>query len=245
VASLPIDAKTGATTYFTENAAIGSNNVKAIAIGQSPLRWIGTDKGIAAFENRRWLKPSYETTYPESTFEFCPITSMATSRGGDTLYVGTEGAGVARVFKNTKVDAISGASEYAQWGTILMPSDSVYSIFIDPKGDQWIGTNRGAALHKGNNTLGNWKVFDLTSGLIDNFVQAITMDNSGKVWFGTKNGISVLNGSSMTSYTDKDGLVSNNVLCITTDRDGIVWIGTDNGVSSFKDGVFTSYRASN
>ena len=240
VASLPIDARTGATTYDTANTSILSKNVVRIAIGKSPLRWFGTDKGISAFRNSKWLSPSYNEIYPESMFEEFMITSMATDCSGDSLYVGTEGAGVARVYRN--VDAISGASNYAQWGPIILPSDKIYSIFIAYDGSQWFGTDQGIARHTGNKTLENWTAFTTDSGLVHNFVQAIAADNNGKFWFGTKGGVSVFDGSVWTSFTIDDGLNSNNILCIAVDLDGVVWLGTDNGVNCYKNGEFISFK---
>ena len=174
-------------------------------------------------------------------FEDYPITSMATSRDGDSLYVGTLGAGVVRVFRND-VDAISGASEYAQWGPIEIPSDNIYAIYISHDGTQWFGTDAGAARHTGYNTLDNWTVFNVDNGLIDNKVQAIAVDFMGSVWFGTKNGVSVFNHVSMKSFTEKEGLTSNNILCISVDLDGVVWLGTDSGVTSYSHGEFTKYQ---
>ena len=241
VASLPLAAKSGVTTFNSKTTSILSDNVLSVAIGKGSLRWFGTDKGIFAFRDEKWLSNSYQRGYPERLFRNSPITAMATSFYGDTLYAATEGAGVARVYRNS-VDAISGASEYAIWGPIDMPSDKVYSICITPDGTQWFGTNMGVARHIGKRTLENWKVFNTSSGLIDNFVQAIAVDKTGKVWFGTKGGVSVFDGSSWISYTTKDGLTSNNILCITTDKNGVMWFGTDNGVISFNNGEFINYK---
>ena len=241
VASLPVDARSGATTYYTENSTILSDNVLSVAVGKGSLRWFGTDKGISAFRNKKWLTYSYQRKYPEGLFKDFPITAMATSPDGDSLYVATKGAGVARVFRN-KVDAISGASEYAQWGPIEMPSDSVYSICITPDGTQWFGTTMGAARHIGFNTLEKWTVFNKENGLVDNFVQAIACDAKGNLWFGTKGGVSVFDGTAWTSYSLKEGLSSNNILCITTDKKGVLWLGTDNGVISYNNGEFSNYR---
>jgi len=241
VATLPVDALSGATTYHTANTSILSKNVIAISIGKSPMRWFGTDKGISAFRSNKWLTPSYEMIYPFSMFGTYPITSMATSPGGDSLYVGTKGAGVARVFRND-TDAISGASVYSQWGPIILPSDNIYSILIAPDGTQWFGTDEGVARHSGNKTLENWTVFTVEDGLADNFVQAISADSDGKYWFGTKNGVSVYDGSVWTNFTTNEGLNSNNVLCIAADRDGNIWIGTDNGVNCYNKGEFISFK---
>jgi ligand-binding sensor domain-containing protein len=174
-------------------------------------------------------------------FKDFPITAMAASPDGDSLYVATDGAGVSRLFRND-VDGISGASEYAQWGPINMPSDKVYSICITPDGTQWFGTDSGVARHTGYNTLNNWTVFDTKNGLVNNYVQAIAVDKKGKLWFGTKSGVSAFDGSSWTSYSDTNGLNSNNVLCITVDKEGVVWLGTDKGVTSINNSKLTNYN---
>jgi ligand-binding sensor domain-containing protein len=241
VASIPVDARTGATTYYKENSTILSDNVLSVAIGKGSLRWFGTDKGISAFLNKKWLTYAYQRKYPEGIFKDFPITAMTTSPDGDSLYVATEGAGVARLFRN-KVDAISGASEYAQWGPIEIPSDKVYSICITPDGTQWFGTDMGVARHTGYKTMENWTVFNTDNGLIDNFVQAIAFDKKGKLWFGTKGGISVFDGSVWTSFTSQEGLTSNNILCIGVDKNGVVWFGTDKGVMSYNNGEFVIFR---
>jgi hypothetical protein len=241
VATLPVDARSGATTYYSENSSISSDNVLTVAIGKSPLRWFGTDKGVSAFYNKKWLKNSYERKYPAGLFTDFPITAMAVSLDGDSLYVATDGGGVSRFFRND-VDGISGASEYAQWGPIEMPSDKVYSVCILPDGTQWFGTDSGVARHIGFNTLKNWTVFNKSNGLIDNYVQAITCDKKSRLWFGTKAGVSVYDDSTWISHSEHDGLCSNNVLCIAVDKDGVVWMGTDKGVTSFKDGIFINYK---
>ena len=241
VASLPIDARSGATTYYAGNSPLISENVVSVAVGKGALRWFGTDKGISAFHNDKWLAPAYERKYPEYMFEDFPITSMATSIDGDSLYVGTMGAGVSRVFRND-VDGITGASEYAQWGSIELPSDTVYSISISADGTQWFGTNAGAARHTGYNTLDNWTVFTTEDGLIHNKVQAIMVDMMGIVWFGTPEGLSYYFPPTMRNITIEQGLSSNNILCIAVDHDGVLWLGTENGITSYDLGVITKYQ---
>ena len=242
VSALPFDEKTEASTYTAGDGSILSNNVVKVTFGNGSLRWFGTDKGISAFSGNKWLDLTYDDTYPYAMFKEYPITSIATNPAGDSLYVATDGAGVARVFHND-VDGISGASVYAQWGPIIIPSDKVFSIYIAPDGTKWFGTDQGVATHKGANTLENWTVYTTAEGLVNNFVQAITADKQGNLWFGTKGGgISVFDGSKWTTYTTANGLGSNTILCLAVDNDGVVWIGTDDGISSFKGGNFVSYK---
>lgn len=241
VASLPFNATSGVTTYYPDNSKIVSENVLAIAAGKKDLRWFGTDKGISAIKSKKWLTNSYENNYPGSIFQDYTITSMATSLNGDSLYVGTIGGGVFRMFRND-VDAVSGASEYAAWGPILMPSDTVYSVHIAADGAQWIGTKRGAAKHTGYKTLEGWSVFTTAEGLANDLVQAINSDSKGNIYFGTSNGLSIFDGTKWTTYKTGNGLASNNILTIAVDKKDGVWIGTDNGVTSLKNGNFTIYR---
>ena len=241
VVTLPVDVRSGATTYYKGNSTILSDTVLAVAVGKGSIRWFGTRKGVSAFIGKKWLTYEYQRQYPEGLFQDFQITSMATTPGGDSIYVATEGAGVARLFKND-VDAISGASEYAIWGPIEMPSDKVYSICITPDGTQWFGTDLGIARHIGSNTLENWSIFNTGNGLVDNFVQAIAADKNGALWFGTKGGISVLTGNEWKSYTTNDGLISNNIQCIATDKTGTVWCGTDMGVITFNNGTIINFK---
>jgi hypothetical protein len=240
VVSLPIDARSGATTYHSGNSGIVGDTVVSVAAGNGSLRWFGTPDGISAFSDSGWLSRSYQERYPEGLFRMFPITDLASTPDGDSLYIATEGAGIARVYRDD-VDAISGASEYIRWGPIEIPSDNIYCICITPDGTQWFGTDAGAARHTGYRTLENWTVFTAENGLVDNFVQAIAADNQGNIWFGTRGGITVYDGAAMTSFTTQDGLTGNNVRSIVVDNEGVVWIGTSAGVTSYHAGQFTRY----
>lgn len=240
VARLPIDDQADVITYNPENTPIIGKDVVSIAAGKDSIRWIGTDKGISAMYSDKWLTPYYDLFYPDRMWKVFPITSMATNPQGDTLYVGTAGAGVARVFRDN-LDGISGASVYAQWGPIDLPSDNIRSMYLAPDGTKWFGTKKGIARHTGNNTLDGWMVYTTDDGLVDNFVQSICGDKNGNIWFGTKAGISVFDGSTWISYTTDNGLASNNILSLATDQDGIVWIGTDAGITSFENEKFINY----
>lgn len=240
VSRLPLDGQTKHTAYNPENSPILSQEVLGIAAGLDNIRWIGTDKGISAISSDKWLTPNYDGFYTDRMFMEYPITSMATNPGGDSLYAGTEGVGVIRVYRD-ELDGISGASIYAQWGPIDLPSDYILSIYVAPDGTKWFGTEEGVARHYGNNTLDHWTAYTVDDGLIDNFVQAICGDGEGNIWFGTSAGISVFTGSSWISYTTDNGLASNNILSIATDKEGIIWIGTVDGISSYDNEKFINY----
>ena len=240
LARVPMDEINDVKTYIPRDTAIISKNVSAVAIGNNSVYWFGTDNGIAAYKDGKWLADAYSDRYSKELFEIFPITAMATSNDGDSLYIASKGAGISRVYRDD-VDAISGASEYIQWGPIKVPSDTVNCICIARNGTQWFGTEQGVAKHEGYKTLEKWTVFNTNDGLISNKVQSIIEDRKGNIWFATEEGVSMFDHAAMYSFTVKDGLAGNNVKCMTIDRDGILWFGSDTGVSSYSEGVFTRY----
>ena len=229
-------------SFSTDNAILGSNDTRFVSIGANNTKWVGTDVGVAVYKGEKWLDLMYDDIYPEMLFEAFPLTAVVASVTGDTVYAATSGVGVSRIFIPKGVDAVVGASEYAIWGPIEMPSDNVKSFHLDRKGVKWLGTDLGAGRHIGDNTLDNWTVFTTGDGLVHNYVQTITDDLDGNIWFGTQGRISVFDGSKFTNYTKANGLSSDNILCLTVDKKGVVWIGTDEGVNSFSNGAFTSFK---
>lgn len=246
VASLPIDAVSGATTYtesntetlFPDGPGLAGDSVMAVKTDIKNIRWFGTNGGLSAFHGSQFPEINYRSFYSARFFEDNRITSFGTS--GDTLFIGTKGGGVARMVSSS-VDAITAASPYEiPWSAL--PSNNVLSVYTDGA-IQWYGTDEGLARHTGAQAKANWDSFYEEDGLISNEVQCIQKDNQGTMWFGTPSGLSSYDGTTWESYTKSDGLVSNNVLCIAVDIDGTLWFGTDNGISSFDGDSWISYQA--
>lgn len=246
VASLPIDALSGATTYtvsntetlFPDSPGLAGDSVKVVKTDDKKIRWFGTNGGLSAFYESQFPEINYRSFYSSGFFADNRITSFGSS--GDTIYIGTKGGGVARMVSSS-VDAITAASPYEiPWSAL--PSNNVLSVFTDGA-VQWYGTDEGLARHTGDQAKLNWESFYEEDGLINNEVQCIQKDNQGNMWFGTPSGLSRFDGTTWESYTTTDGLVSNNVLCIAIDIDGTLWFGTTNGVSSFDGNTWISYQA--
>jgi len=230
-ALLPITAGSDVKVFDVANSPLQSNHVISIAKGGiSDLYWFGTEKGVSAIYKNTWIKPVRNTTIPDELFDRFPITTMDAER--DTLYVGTEGGGVLRFFKDNAGE-ISFASKYVSSIPGAMPSDSVYSICVAKNGTQWIGTSQGVGKHEGYEATEKWTVFNTENGLVNNSVRVITEDPWGNIWCGTQGGISVYDGTGWRSFTTENGLISNNITFITIDTNGMVYIGADNGLMTF------------
>lgn len=101
----------------------------------------------------------------------------------------------------------------------------VQSLWEDPQGRIWFGSENGASRYDGL----HWEQYRATpDGLIDNNVWAIAGDVSS-VWFATSNGISRLQNMRWTSYSTREGLPNNDVRAIAISSNGSVWAGTFGG----------------
>ena len=77
--------------------------------------------------------------------------------------------------------------------------------------------------------------YDVSDGLISNYVSCIDVDIYDNVWLGTSDGVQMFDGYDWILYntTLNPGMVSDNIKTITCFSDGSVWAGTDYGVSVF------------
>lgn len=228
VAAFGIDGITSATYYSSSNSGLKEDSIVAISVDSSHNRWFGTRHYLSSFTGNVW-----DSTNLEGFFEQNPVMSISSGINGWN-FVGTEGGGVARV-KRDEVDGITSASAYdTDWSDL--PSNNIYSSFIDKHGNQWYGTDMGAAFHEGTNTKSGWTIYKRSdSTLIDNVVQVIEGDEKNEIWFGTPSGASRLTGGKWFSYTADEGLIGNNILDIEIDEQGVVWFATDKGISVLSD----------
>lgn len=122
-----------------------------------------------------------------------------------------------------------------------LPSDRIQSIFVDPGGVKWFGTEAGLVrFHDGF-----WSVFQTTEDkqtLASDNIRDIdyeVTDSGPELWLATDNGVSVagieVDGLTVaTPYrTDNTGLLSNSVRSVDVDAEHRRWFGTDDGVSMF------------
>lgn len=107
-------------------------------------------------------------------------------------------------------------------------------IDIEEEGDfLWLATQGGVI--KMNKGTGEQEHFSTTnSGLCDNRVQSIAIEENGKKWFGTANGVSSFDDTNWMVYNSE--LPDNTVNSVAIDQQGNKWFGTQsNGCAMFDD----------
>lgn len=95
----------------------------------------------------------------------------------------------------------------------------------------------------------SWVIYNTSnSGLPENSVRSIAIEDNGTKWIGTwGGGLAKFDGTNWTVYnTSNSGLSDNFVSTIAIDINGDKWIGTwDGGLAKFDDNEWTIYLASN
>ncbi len=113
--------------------------------------------------------------------------------------------------------------------------------------DLWIGTN-GGGLTKYNKITGERTFYTTSnSGIPDNVILSIAIDNEGIKWIGTSGGLAKFNGTDWVIYnTSNSGLPDNDVWAIAIDNEGNKWIGTyQSGLAKFNGTDWIVYNKSN
>ena len=153
---------------FNKDTGLPGNNVQAIVTDLSGRVWIGTDQGLAKYENG-----DLEVVFGSDTQEIPNkyIRALAVDESG-ALIIGTF-TGVAR-YDGTSTEILvnflkDGFSEAR-----------LTTLAVAPDGQVWVGTDKGLLTQDG----GEWKLLTTKDGLMTNYVSALHVDQFGTIWVG-------------------------------------------------------------
>ncbi|MEK6615394.1 MAG: two-component regulator propeller domain-containing protein, partial [Bacteroidota bacterium] len=123
-----------------------------------------------------------------------------------------------------------------------LPVNEIYSIAGDKDSNIWIGTNKGGLLKFNINTE-KFEQFTTEKGIGSNQIYTIFCDSKNRMWFGTLSGnLTMYDGSTFKTFSDKEGYPSKFTLCITEDGNGNLWFGTfDLGIYKYDGSSFKNY----
>ncbi len=216
------------TPYQTSNSGIVSDQVYTNAISTAGNKLFGTEKGVSTLIGSNWKNITGTDSAKLAQY---PVKSIGTSSDGYS-YLGSTGSGIFQY--QDDVDGVSLVTVYEiPW--INVPSNTIFSVFVDKDGNQWYGSDAGASFHEGTEgkPLSTWTYYSSSDGLPNDTVNAIIEDSRGNIWFGTNDGLALKQGDEWTIFTEADGLASNKIYDIAEDKNQLIWIATDNGISSY------------
>lgn len=157
------------TVYNTGNSGLQDDYVNSIAIDLDGTKWFGTQfEGVVRFDGTTW---SWYNQY-----DYGLLTNMV-----NVIIIDIDGS------KWIGTACGVGHFDDTTWNSFGL--SDVSSIAIDPDGSKWFGTDEGVVNFDGTNLT----VYNTgNSGLPNQYVRAIDVDNTGSIWVGTYGGIGVL-----------------------------------------------------
>ncbi|HEX5003579.1 MAG TPA: two-component regulator propeller domain-containing protein [Bacteroidia bacterium] len=195
------------------NSGLPENSVRSIAIDGFGRKWVGTDYGLAVFNDTTWTV--YQTSnsgLPDNT-----VRSVVIDKSG-AVWAGTFNGGLA------KFDGISWT--VFDISNSLIPDNYVRSLAVDTSGAIWVGTIGGLAhfdgttwenYTTGNSVLGSNNIGSLYVNKIDNFTAVGTING----------GITIVDTSGWETYNIWNStLPDNTILGSVQDSSGALWIAT-------------------
>lgn len=216
IACMPAFSKSQSawTIYNTSNSGLPFDGVNCIAFDNNGLKWIGTEFGLATFDDVSWtVYNTFNSGLPDNAIRSLLVDSanniwIGTFLGGLVKYDGTNWT----VYNDSNSD---------------LPGNFIKALAKDTTGKIWIGTISGLVEYDGI----NFTVYDISNSpfeLGDN-IAYINIDSLNVFRIGTLNGgyIIIENGN-WTVYTipNGSGIPDNTQLEVAVDQNGVEWLAT-------------------
>ena len=182
--------------------------------------WFVHDQGLAVHPaDERFLQYSKAEGLPDDEVQaVLPL-------GNGRAWVGTR-AGLMEL--TTRPADGSGATSRR----LPLPADAgsryVRCLYRDRRGNQWVGTENGAARY--TPATGQWTYFNQTPGLAGRHVVSMAEDGRGRLWLAVSGrGVAVFDpeANKFQFYSKENGLPSNVLWQVFGDRAGNMWLASD------------------
>ena len=212
-----------------DEKSLPGNHVKDILRDSSGNLWVGTDNGLAKYNEQTENFATYKNKiYDKTSLVNDEVFSIQEDESG-LIWVGTY-AGISMFDPNTNIEHY----KKDPFDENSISDNSIHVIYEDKDGLLWVGTNS-----KGVNVINrknyNVKHLNKTSKDYpisdDNINDVVGIDN--KIFIATKNGLNEVDKDLKTIniYNTEDGICNNNITALFADSKKNVWIGTANGIS--------------
>lgn len=200
---------------FRRGAGFASSRVAALAPDDDGGVWVGLQPGIAYWRDG-------ETTVPDglgSLGRIAIVTLHVDGRG--RVWIATDNQGV-RLY-DPRTDTLTPLPE-------AIAGLDALSFAEDRQGAIWIGSAGSGAVRydKGEVTR-----YDRTTGLVDEFVQQVTVDDLDRAWLYTHRGLDRLApDGTLTHFDSSEGLIAleGSTDAVWRQPGGDIWFGTGAGL---------------
>ncbi len=213
--SSALDPSRAVTQYrhdaWTTREGLPQSSVESIAQTPDGYLWLGTQEGLAQFDGIRFTVFDKSNT---KALRHNRVTALLADRGG-SLWVGTEGGGVARLRDRQWTLASAG-----------LPNPRVRCLAEDERGTVWAGTDAGLARWQDGQFVAH-SAFDVR---LVGPISALHA-SQGRLFVGVADGLLALSQGATTAEEIR-GLPRLPVKSVWQDPDGTLWVGTSQGLFS-------------
>ncbi len=222
-----------------DNAASISNlSVESVLEDSKGRLWVATRGGLNLFDKESGTFRHIVRDEAGNDLADAIFANIAEDRDGNVWFGGIEGL---YCLKNNLKPGFEYLIHYShnKIDNNSLSINSVRCIFVDDKGNLWIGTDNGGLnlFNKEKRNFWHYRKDDYDPQSLSNeAIESIYQDKTGNLWLGTYTGginISLRNREAIIKYENLPGaplsLSHNTVTCFSEDRGGRVWLGTDGG----------------
>ncbi len=200
---------------LTMRAGLSDNYVRAVADDAFGNLWIATSNGLTRLRDQQSTILGVDEGTGTDSF-------LSLADAGDSMWVGTYGAGVVQVRDDQVVRRLMAPE---------IPSNHVRSVYQGTDGALWVGTVAGLARLQD----GQLRNYTIDDGLPRSYVHSLFEDRSGRLWVGTSDGMAWFENEMITSLNGSEGLPEADVFDFMQDPDGDVWIASESGLLRYRD----------
>lgn len=200
--------------------------INTIFIDNEKSIWLGATWGLGKYE-----KDSVIEGYAKIKDNILSIAQDKTN----SLWLATHGSGLI------KFDGVN--KTVFNTSNSAIPSDVIYNLKFDSRGNLWMGTSAGLAMFDGSGFI-TYNVSN--SGISENIAFAVEVDENGIVWVGTQNkGLCKFDGKTWKRFKLSNSVLpSNSISDIKTDKKNNTWI-TTNGLLKYNRKKWTLFDSTN
>ncbi|MCW8832704.1 MAG: triple tyrosine motif-containing protein [Colwellia sp.] len=226
-------------TTKTKDKALTNDTVNALFEDSLGKIWVATENGlnIVSYQKEQWSTKqiNQELGNPNSLTHNAVLSIIETPN--QQIWVGTNGGGIS-IFdlQGNFIESL----KYGDENSATYVNKFVSSMYLDIKGDIWIGTVDSGLLKYTPSTeqfIHYQLDVDVQSTISSNAIKNIYQDSEQNIWIATDNGLSIYsyntNDFSRYKYSANNpySISHDYVLTFFEDHNKMMWIGTFSGVN--------------
>lgn len=212
------DPKKAITQYTHEvwqtDNGLPQNSINTIRQTKDGFLWLGTQEGLVRFDGVQFTVFDKNNT-PQIKNNH--IVALSLDRKG-TLWIATLSDGLV-TYQNGIFQPVS--------NTPQLTGTQIHHIYTDFNGAIWVSTRDSGVIKIDSQHVTHYTT---ANGLVSNNVWEIAHDFKDRIWIAAEGGVSVINGDTILSFTEKDGLAAKENYGLLGSHSGEMWIGGRKGM---------------